>query len=122
MNKTKETVEVVKEWFRDPAVVAENRILAARPSPAVAKKYTTQKDAADKAVKNVAGSSATVAGGAVAYTGRGDEGAPRAVALDFSSSSDLSLALADGDLQPAAGRHAGGCGGEQDGRVLQSGR
>lgn len=102
INKTKESVEVVKEWFRDPAVVAENRILAARPSPAVAKKYTTQKDAADKAVKNVAGSSATVAGGAVAYTGRGDEGAPRAVALDFSSSSDLSLALADGDLQPAA--------------------
>ena len=95
-------MEVVKDWFRDPAVVAENRILAARPPPSVAKKYTAQKDAADKTVKSVAGSSATVAGGAVAYTGRGDEGAPRAVALDFSSSADLALSLADGDLQPAA--------------------
>jgi hypothetical protein len=82
--------------------VTENRIMAARPSPAVLKKYAPQADAASKAVKAAAGSSATVAGGAVAYTGRGDEGAPRAVALDFSSPADLALALADGDLQPTA--------------------
>ena len=106
LNKTKEATDAVKKWFEDPATVQENRILAARPPAAVAKKYEDEAKKADAAAKAAPGSSATVGGGAIAYSGKGSagaDGAPRAVAADVASAADLRLLLADGgDLQPAA--------------------
>ena len=85
--------------------------MAARPPPAVLKKLSSSKEAADAAVREAAGTSVAVPGGATVQHAKekgakGDKGAAKELAVassvDVTSGIELTAALSNGEIQSVA--------------------
>ena len=109
-NQTKAGLNRAIDWLKDDREIAETKLMAARPPPALLKKYQPATDAADAAVNGAAGTSVSVPGGAtVQHTkekagGGGAGGASKsskelavASSVDVTSGAELAAALSAGE-------------------------
>ena len=110
--QTKAGVNRAIDWIKDDKEIAETKLMAARPPPALLKQYRPAAEAANLAVGEAAGTSVSVPGGATvehaeekgAKSGGGGTAKELAVAssVDVTSGAELAAALSAGEIQSIA--------------------